>query len=109
MLTTRSARFQRWAKKRRERKKKTTSGARGIHLLDLPNEIFYIVFESLDLSDCMVLALTCKDLALKLDHNGLLDWEKTRLLRSEIAHFTKKRLSEGFFPRELRYCWKCGK
>lgn len=83
-----------------------------------------MVFKQLQLADCAVLALTCKDLALKLDHNGFLEWNTVNKnlpkwhdhyisewqdVYSGIMHFTRNRLSKNFFPSDLKYCWRCGK
>ena len=62
------------ARKKWKRKKRAIGRARQTHISDLPIEVLNIVCKDMPLADCAVLALTCKDLALKLDQNGFLDW-----------------------------------
>lgn len=83
--------------------------------LNLPNEIFRLFFEYLDLPDRASLALTCKPIALKLDFWGLLAWDEEEVARLEtpvydpVAELLKGRLGKGWFPAHLKYCCKCGK
>jgi F-box domain len=126
MLTTHSVKIQSPLKKKakvqpkskikpKPKRRKIKSGVRDLRLLDLPNEILNMVFKNLDLADCAVLALACKILAIKLDYNGLLDWDETadlqRLTPAEgiVKHFARYRLGREFFPPELRYCFRCSK
>jgi F-box domain len=125
MLTTRSVQPKLPGKKKSKRTKKlrklepVKSKHEKIssdkHILDLPNEILNIVFSNLDLGDRAVLALTCKGFGMRLEYNGLLNWEKFSIAsrwcvgRNNILHFTKTRLGKQFFPSELKYCMRCGK
>ena len=123
-MLTKHAEILKPATRKRRKKGKEKSRARGVQLVNLPVKVLIIVFEQLELADCAVLALTSKDLALKLDRNGFLDWDNVNKglpqwhdhqtsewhnIYSQIMHFTRNRLSKNFFPADLKYCWRCGK
>lgn len=83
--------------------------------LNLPNEIFRMVFDNLDLPDRASLALTCKPVALKLYTSRLLNWDSVQLKRlreneaDPLAEFLRGRLGKGWIPADLKYCCKCAK
>lgn len=83
--------------------------------LNLPNEIFGMVFENLDLPDRASLALACKTLAVKLDSSGLLSWDAVQMARlhdhenDPVTELIKVRLGKDWFPEHLKYCCRCGK
>ena len=83
--------------------------------LNLPNEIFRMIFDNLDLPDRASLALTCKPVALKLDTHKLLLWDSVQLKRlrknegDPLAELLRGRLGKSWIPADLKYCCKCAK
>lgn len=72
-------------------------------------------YDNLDLPDRASLALTCKPLAFNLDSCGLLAWDTKQISRLQkpqgdpVADLIKTRLGRDWFPKNLKYCCKCGK
>ena len=84
--------------------------------LNMPTEVLLGISDQLDLLDCAALALTCKDVAKKLDAYNYLDWDgpndyELKHPRPEnlLLDFFGKKLTDGWVPSSLKYCGTCGK
>lgn len=87
-------------------------------LLNMPAEVILQISEILDVLDRAALALSCKDLAAKLNAHEHLDWDGSptypyacpeHLSSDLLFMFFGERLASGWIPSTLKYCKHCGK
>jgi hypothetical protein len=70
-------------------------------LLNMPTEIILGISERLDIVDRAVLALTCKDIAAKLQANNHLDWEGPGSYVPKEEHYRSDRNLLELFHGQL--------
>ena len=87
-------------------------------LLNMPTEVILHISETLDVLDRAALALSCKDLAAKLNAHNHLDWDGSSIYpcaypehsySDSLLKFFGERLTSGWIPSTLKYCKHCGK
>ncbi|KAF7514036.1 hypothetical protein GJ744_004361 [Endocarpon pusillum] len=87
-------------------------------LLNMPTEVILQISEKLDVLDRAALALSCKDLAAKLNAHNHLDWDELwtypwihpdECNSDVLLKFFRERLTSGWIPSTLWYCEYCGK
>ncbi len=100
--------------------KKAVRQNKVLPLLTMPIEVLLDISDKLDILDRAALALTCKDIAAKLDAYDHLDWDGPgRYLPREPPFDAAKQLQSFFTVRlgkgwvspslDLKFCFSCGK
>ena len=83
-------------------------------LSNLPTEVLLDISEELNILDRAALALSCKDVAAKLETHNHLDWDGPNKYVARqpnlpfpfdaLLYFFQETLANGWVPRTLRYC-----